>query len=1232
MILRDKRCPQSKKSKDYYSDHDLNSDGELLSDQEPAQATVGKLMDTLGLDVPQAKGKDYIITRKDDFCLIHFNAKVTSKRRNRVRDDWTKSNLNTPLVDGYLTPKGEFIQTDFVVTSQLPQDKVLENICRICDEKVIKANLDGRIKQVQCTIGYFSVYKKAEGSKILVQSHDTKLSVALRLMPKILTEVEVADVEVSPTKNDSTENDVKEVEVMPQIIQSPKGMEEIQAQGSQDMEIIQAQGSQEIKEVDESQDALAAKTKEKEESCQSEKPQSTNGDEHLPQASEALAIQAPAVSQIGAAVSPANDAISSPLSPAVHVEISPKRNDASTPEKPTEKLAENVEPPPVSELLPVPATSDNEDVWHDADSDQPNTSEVEQTKLKGFSTPKHKLKKKRKSGKAKTPQSQYNCEGPIKLLESAVLKLQLKDEQKGSEYHEKQKTVSEVEARLLDAINKKINSTDDIEEKILQAIDNKIGFGLESRLLDVIDQKIKNSIEEKSAQMDVQVNQVSANVCTELSEKFSSSLNEVNMELRRITNLIATESLRNHSISEFDPLRSRVFNIENKVNVLVDTLKAILRLNDLNSAAESLNIPVTQRHVGVGPDSTDTVLVHPSGPVMTTESHVSQDSSTIEQIPLRADGDISNVEETENLSENLNPNIPARTSAVLDAPSIQDSHKTEAGSTNTHSRDEDESASIISSHNETLQNRQEASMRDSSQEHEPKSLLNPSLVVHSEKVIHGGSAFQAHLYSCQESDISQIHEEMAASFGKDARHNILLFNGEEMLADNDGEHNADSKLAEIFLNHSKKGDIIIITRWYDGKHIGPVRWRIMKNVMREVLEKRDGPRSETSQSATGLHKVQLPAKTAGIHKVELPERKDSERYDNSRSSLLLLTDSTVDKHKSTKGTLVSNYRAPTLRTCITAVSYPKIPRTQIVTGVGANDVEKLTLTQFKEQLIELGDKLHENYPSTRVYMMAIPPGTDKDRNLIVTQFNKAMEEFCREHRFTFLDTYVMLERKCADRKHPSEDGKQLISKLISACIQGNALGMLKKLTADEMLSRQSSYAEVLKSGADNRQIETIITQGVSQDHRSNQTSNPQTQNSHMNNHTHNSHVPHPPQLYGNLAHSYPSPAHHLQGAPHIAYRQHSQNQTATHVTNSPQAPGFHQPQSQTPAGFEGSFQPHGVSMHYNKPHVVYPGMPQFQVPTHAPMQVLQNVSQQTMNEPLWNSPEYHSHWENDYVE
>ncbi len=308
----------------------------------------------------------------------------------------------------------------------------------------------------------------------------------------------------------------------------------------------------------------------------------------------------------------------------------------------------------------------------------------------------------------------------------------------------------------------------------------------------------------------------------------------------------------------------------------------------------------------------------------------------------------------------------------------------------------------------------------------------------------------------------------------------------------------------------------------------------------------------------------------------------------SDNSMLLLTDSTVGNVKSTRESVVSNYRASTVRACINAASYPKVPRNCIVTGTGTNDVDNMTPAEFKEQLEELAEKFHENYPSSRIYMLAIPPGTDCDRNVTICQFNRAIDEVCREHRFIFLNTYTMLERKCVDRKHPTDEGKQLIHKVIYSCIQNTAAAMVHKLTQDELKSRQVSYANILRSkpaadaqhvdtSPDARHIETVITQGGIQATRRKETPHP-LHPSHVSpvNHapqpqlkkqTNANPVPHPPQMHD---YSHPPPTQLQYGAAHI--KMHGHNQAPIHHVSPSQgmAQYTYPMHGQTPGGYDDS--------------------------------------------------------------
>ena len=457
--------------------------------------------------------------------------------------------------------------------------------------------------------------------------------------------------------------------------------------------------------------------------------------------------------------------------------------------------------------------------------------------------------------------------------EGAILKLQLKEEQRALDPDKQnavtsldvQNAVSGLEERLLDAIDKKI------DEKLSSA-----GSFDESKLFDAITQKINNSIKKKVEQLDVQKNTVSDAVSKSISQQLSQfsdkmcrNLERLDEELTSIKGLVSTESLRRQSMNQLDPLRSRIGSIEEKMDVMIDTLKALFRLSQIGSAAGNLH--AVNSVSNVKQDSISSAFVDSDGMKQGDLSKLQQHDITDSPSPI---ANMSASTYATPVHEGQRPNsiTPADNPPTPVTQSTEEKHSEHSGNNETETKkvekDETETQKVE-------KERIETQTLEKTQEVEKEFLLNPSLVIHSEKSKHGACTFQAHLYSCQESDIAQIHEEISTTFGKDATHNILLYNGEELLADNSGKKNADSNLAKFFLEHSKSGDLLVLSRWYGGKHVGPVRWKIMKNLMLEVFAKRD---------PSVLKPVTLKnTKSAGLHKVQIPAQK----YDSSRSSMLL---------------------------------------------------------------------------------------------------------------------------------------------------------------------------------------------------------------------------------------------------------------------------------------------------------------------------------------------------------
>lgn len=53
--------------------------------------------------------------------------------------------------------------------------------------------------------------------------------------------------------------------------------------------------------------------------------------------------------------------------------------------------------------------------------------------------------------------------------------------------------------------------------------------------------------------------------------------------------------------------------------------------------------------------------------------------------------------------------------------------------------------------------------------------------------------------------------------------------------DEDGEHGAGMKLAQLLVSMKAIDVVVVVTRWYGGVHLGPDRFRIINNAARALL-------------------------------------------------------------------------------------------------------------------------------------------------------------------------------------------------------------------------------------------------------------------------------------------------------------------------------------------------------------------------------------------------------------
>jgi len=107
------------------------------------------------------------------------------------------------------------------------------------------------------------------------------------------------------------------------------------------------------------------------------------------------------------------------------------------------------------------------------------------------------------------------------------------------------------------------------------------------------------------------------------------------------------------------------------------------------------------------------------------------------------------------------------------------------------------------------------------------------------------SIFQAHVAAIQSKEDAMAVLDRLKENGKIARatHNIYAWRVlkdegrqlEQHDCEDDGEHTAGSKLLHLLVMMQAGNLIVVVTRWYGGIHLGPIRFRHICNVAREVM-------------------------------------------------------------------------------------------------------------------------------------------------------------------------------------------------------------------------------------------------------------------------------------------------------------------------------------------------------------------------------------------------------------
>ncbi|CCI39916.1 unnamed protein product [Albugo candida] len=126
-------------------------------------------------------------------------------------------------------------------------------------------------------------------------------------------------------------------------------------------------------------------------------------------------------------------------------------------------------------------------------------------------------------------------------------------------------------------------------------------------------------------------------------------------------------------------------------------------------------------------------------------------------------------------------------------------------------------------------------------------------IYHTDTIIDRKSVFQAHIVNVNSTEDVSAFIGVLLSDRKIARatHNILAYRivSDHTLKDNDsdGEDGAGSKLSHLLQVTNVKNVAVVVSRWYGGIHLGPVRFKHILSIARQGLEAAGFIRTEGSK-------------------------------------------------------------------------------------------------------------------------------------------------------------------------------------------------------------------------------------------------------------------------------------------------------------------------------------------------------------------------------------------------
>ena len=118
-------------------------------------------------------------------------------------------------------------------------------------------------------------------------------------------------------------------------------------------------------------------------------------------------------------------------------------------------------------------------------------------------------------------------------------------------------------------------------------------------------------------------------------------------------------------------------------------------------------------------------------------------------------------------------------------------------------------------------------------------------ILHGEPITDRKSTFQAHLVKVSSEDQMEyaLRELKKNRKVANATHNIVAYRivkeGSQVVIqdfDDDGEHNAGSRVLHLLQILNVQNYVIVVSRWYGGIHLGPDRFKHINNCARNLLK------------------------------------------------------------------------------------------------------------------------------------------------------------------------------------------------------------------------------------------------------------------------------------------------------------------------------------------------------------------------------------------------------------